>query len=103
MPARRRKPAGFTAATRRAILERDGFRCRAAHVWPDVRCGGRLHAHHVRIRGRRGKPDNSVDNGLTICAVHHTHAHDVDRAGAEAAGIIVRSLGADLDETTRPD
>jgi hypothetical protein len=27
-----------------------------------------------------------------LCAVHHDHAHNVDRAGAERAGIIRRSL-----------
>jgi hypothetical protein len=90
--ANRGRSKGFTPATRRAIFERDGWTCQARHVWPHVRCDGRLHAHHVKVKGRRGAPDNSTANGLTLCAVHHDHAHNVDRAGAERAGIIRRSL-----------
>ena len=93
--ARRPKPATqprdnrFDADTRRAIFTRDRWECQARHIWPDIECNGRLHAHHVILRSQGGP--GTVDNGLTVCALHHLHAHDVDRAGAEAAGIIRRT------------
>lgn len=46
------------------------------------------HVHHVILRSQGG-PDE-VWNLLLVCHVVHTHAHDVDRAGAEARGIIRR-------------
>lgn len=85
---RQGKPSsGFSAEVRQEALERDRC-CQAAGVWPLVRCGGRLHVHHVLLRSQGG-PD-VLDNALVLCAVHHQIAHDVDRAGAEAAGIIKR-------------
>lgn len=46
------------------------------------------HAHHVVLRAQGG--DHHPDNLLWLCHVVHRHAHDVDRAGAEARGIIRR-------------
>lgn len=77
---------------RDAVLRRDGWRCQA-HAWGfalDLPCSyGEPHVHHRRLRSQGGSDD--PDMLLTLCQAHHRHAHDVDRAGAELAGIIVRS------------
>lgn len=54
----------------------------------DMECSGRLVVHHVRLRGPLG-PDEAW-NLIVLCDAMHRHAHDRDRAGAEAAGIIIR-------------
>lgn len=54
----------------------------------DVPCWGPLHVHHKRLRSQGGL--NHPDNLITLCETHHRHAHDVDRRGAELAGLIVR-------------
>lgn len=79
--------SGFPPDVREAALERD----RSCRAWAmgfglDVRCQGRLHVHHVRLRGQGG-PD-TLDNALVLCEAHHTHAHDKERAEAEACGVI---------------
>lgn len=88
-PKGRSTHSGFPPEVREAALARD-LSCRA---WAmgfalDVRCSGRLHCHHRILRGQGG-PD-TLDNALMICEAHHLHAHDVDRAAAEATGIIMR-------------
>jgi len=83
---------------RRQVLVRDGWQCQA-HNYEyalHVRCSGPLHVHHRRLKGMGGTSRTDVhdpDFLLTLCARHHTYAHDVDRAGANAAGVIVRRGG----------
>lgn len=82
-------PRGFPPDVREAVLSRD----QDCQAWQrgfatDVRCQGRLHAHHVQLRSQGG-PD-TVENGLALCMLHHQLAHDVRRAEAEACGVIVR-------------
>lgn len=80
-------------AMRRQVKRRSGGLCEAN--WPGV-CPDGPHpgeeVHHVWLRSQGG-PDH-VNNGLHLCGRVHDHAHDVDRAGAEARGII-RSRPAD--------
>ena len=60
---------------RRAVLDRDGWRCQ--------RCGraGRLEAHHAN-----GDPsDDRADNLLTLCRGCHIRAHRRPLTPAEAA------------------
>src|SRR5688572_4782993 len=56
-------------AVRRAVLLRDGRRCRVPgcsnHLWVDV--------HHVVPRSAGGR--NVVDNLVTLCSVHHRLVH----------------------------
>lgn len=80
--------SGFSAEVRQQALARDGG-CVARSVWPLVRCGGWLHIHHVMLRSQGGP--HTLENALVLCDTHHRIAHDVDRAGAEAAGIIKRA------------
>jgi len=54
-----------------------------------VCCGGRLHVHHRRLRSQGG-PDTE-ENLIAVCTVHHHHLHSVDRAGAERAGLVIRT------------
>jgi hypothetical protein len=86
-PARREK---LGAERQAAVLSRDHWTCQA-HNWGfalNVECSGRNHVHHRRLLSHG--TDHSMENLLTLCEAHHRHAHDVDRAGAEAAGVIVR-------------
>ena len=72
------------------ILERDG-RCQAHPngFALDLPCSGRPVIHHIVGRGVGG--GHNAANLMALCDGHHRHAHDVDRAQAEACGIIVRS------------
>jgi len=76
---------------RNLILRRDKV-CQAhpRGFASDVPCGGRLHVHHRRLRSQGG-PDTE-DNLIAVCTVHHHHIHSVDRAGAERAGLVIRTF-----------
>ena len=54
---------------RSEIKSRDGWRCR----WPDCGCRSGLEVHHVFSRGY-GTTKTDPDNGVTLCADHHTWA-----------------------------
>ena len=69
------------------VLARDRW-CvahRMGYAW-DLRCSGRPHIHHAVLRSQGGR--DHPDDLLLLCEAHHDHAHNVDRAGAEACGII---------------
>lgn len=71
------------------VLRRDGG-C-VAHRWGfdlDTPCAGRPHVHHRVLRSQGGK--HTADNLCVLCSLHHLRAHDVIRAEANAAGIILR-------------
>lgn len=57
---------------RRAVWERDGFRCQIA----DKECEGRIEAHHI-LRWK-DFPDLRFDinNGITLCHRHHPRKKD---------------------------
>lgn len=76
---------------RNAVLARDHWHCQAHGLdfALDLECRGNLHAHHVKLRSQGGH--DSMEDLLTLCALHHDHAHNVDRHGAELAGVIRRS------------
>lgn len=76
--------------TRAAVIFRSRGLCEAN--WPGVCKPGPHrgdHVHHRRLRSQGG--GNELDNLMHVCHVVHGHAHDVDRAGAEERGIIVRA------------
>jgi hypothetical protein len=58
-----------TPAVRRAVVHRDGGRCRVPgcsnHIWTDV--------HHVQLRSDGGRHD--PDNLISICDAHHRAVH----------------------------
>lgn len=85
------RKAGIPEPERRKVRRRSGGWCEAN--WPEG-CGqpgphAAQHMHHVILQGQGG-PD-TAENLLHLCHPVHQHAHDVDRAGAEARGIIRRS------------
>lgn len=87
----KRKPARRGAMDplfREMILRRDNWTCQAKVIGyaPDVRCRNPLAVHHREL----GTKIDEEWNCVTLCTNHHTHAHDVDRAGAEAFGLITR-------------
>jgi len=72
-----------------AVLDRDRW-CvahRMGYAW-GVRCGGAPHVHHQVLRSHGGP--HTLDNLILLCEAHHHMAHNIDRAGAEACGIIRR-------------
>lgn len=82
--SRRRKPAHDEPAVRVAVWCRAGGRCE--------RCGTAVtmldyDCHHRKLR--RSKI-HTADNRICACRTCHRHFHDVDRAGAERDGFIVR-------------
>ena len=68
---------------RRAILERDGYRC--------ARCGraARLAVHHVRPLSEGGDPYNP-ENLETVCPACHAEAHARERSPAAARWLALR-------------
>jgi hypothetical protein len=93
--------AGDMALAREAILVRSRGLCEGN--WEGV-CPPGPHpgrdAHHVQLKAQGG-PD-IPENLLFLCRKVHRYAHDVDRAGAEARGIIARGTGAAMWDHTGP-
>lgn len=58
------------AAVRRAVRERDQFRCVAGGCWIGE-VGG--HVHHRKLRSQGG--DNSLANLILLCEEHHRAVH----------------------------
>jgi len=52
---------------RKAVKDRDGWRCRIA----DVNCDGRLEAHHILPWSKFPKLRYQTNNGITLCHHHH--------------------------------
>lgn len=81
--------AGVPATVAEHVLARDrgcvAHRCGFALSVP---CRGRLHVHHRQLRSQGGP--HTVDNLVTLCDRHHWLAHNIDRAGAETCGLIIR-------------
>jgi hypothetical protein len=81
----RAKPDPKMAAWSRAVRDRDGNRCQ----WPLADClnRGTLHAHHKATRSRRPDLIYDLENGVTLCFLHHqwVHNHPIE---AEAAGLL---------------
>ncbi len=73
VPGQRNK-ASIPPARRRAVLMRDGQRCRAK----GCRSTSFLEVHHLKARSRGG--DNREANLITLCASCHRHLHE--REGA---------------------
>ena len=73
---------------RARVLQRDRYTCQAsAHGFGRaVACTHKLEVHHREL----GTKIDTFENCTTLCSAHHRHAHDVDRAGAEAVGLITR-------------
>jgi hypothetical protein len=91
--SRRRKPAHDEPAVRVTVWCRAGGRCE--------RCGTTVtlldyNCHHRKLRRCR---IHTPDNRACLCRSCHRHVHDVDRAGAEADGFIVRQSA---DHTSTP-
>lgn len=52
---------------RKAVYKRDGFRCQ----WPGCTCKKRLNAHHILPWSKYPTLRYIVDNGITLCKIHH--------------------------------
>lgn len=57
----------FDSKTKKAILERDGFKCIVCGLGPAS--GAELHVDHIRPRSLGGL--NSMENGQTLCSSHN--------------------------------
>lgn len=73
------------AKTRRAVRERDGYRCRAGGCWIGETGG---HIHHRKLRSQGG--DHSPANLLLLCDDHHRAVHASPGLAYEL-GFLVRS------------
>jgi hypothetical protein len=85
-----RKAGAMPPGVREEVLNRDRWRCQAPYLGfqVNVRCSQGLHVHHALLRSHGG--ENIPEHLLTLCPLHHLWAHERDRAGAEAAGVIRR-------------
>lgn len=84
---RRKVSAVAYEMLKEAVYRRDGFRCLLAGslVGP---CVGDLTPHHLWKSGQSG-PDH-VCNLITLCKGHNSGVETMDRADAEALGLVVR-------------
>ena len=74
---------------RARVLARDNHTCQASVRGFDHVCFGGLHVHHRLPRGRGGR--DTLDNLISVCTSAHDKLHNVDRAGAYACGLLLRS------------
>jgi hypothetical protein len=89
MKRRPRRAGPMPPEVAETVLARDRW-CvahRMGFAW-DVPCSGAPHIHHAVLRSQGGR--DHPDDLLLLCEAHHHHAHNVDRRGAEASGIIRR-------------
>ena len=63
----KRKLRGFSAAQKKLILERDGYKCVECGLGP--KNGVVLHVDHIKPQNRNGKSE--ILNGQTLCASHN--------------------------------
>lgn len=52
---------------RKAIYKRDNFKCQ----WPNCSLKNKLNAHHIKTWANYPALRYSVDNGITLCSMHH--------------------------------
>ena len=64
---KKRELEDFTPATKKAIFERDGFRC--VMCGKGLKNGVTLHADHIKPKDLGGKA--TLDNGQTLCGPHN--------------------------------
>lgn len=85
-PKRRAQDAALKAA-KAAVRARD-VTCVAGLLWPEVKCGGRLEAHHIAASGMYPELLCDEDNMRLLCAEHHRHVHHVDPRWARRLGLL---------------
>jgi hypothetical protein len=73
---------------RLAVFRRDNWHCVAAPLVPQVKCHGKLCAHHLWRRGQGG-PDVEW-NLKSVCIAHHTWIHNEGAAEALALDLLRR-------------
>lgn len=66
-----RRQSPQLAEWRRAVFERDEYRCDLCGLY-----GGKLHAHHLNSWSAYPKLRFDVSNGVTLCKAHHDEFHD---------------------------
>lgn len=79
--ARRRSERAARSAVVEAARRRDGGRCVAAELVPEIECWGPLDGDEIVLRSGRPGGHLDVDNVQTICRGHHEWK---DRHPAEA-------------------
>jgi hypothetical protein len=83
------KQRAFNRAWRKvkaSTLERDEFICQAAHLVPQVRCGGGLESHHKKKRSTAPWARLDPDNIVTVCSEHHAWI-DINQLEAHGVGL----------------
>lgn len=70
----------------RRALQRDGYRCVAESLVPEVACGGQLDVHEVIPRSAWPGAHLVLDAVLTLCRSHHRWTGDNPTA-AHALGL----------------
>jgi len=77
-------------ADRRAVLneviKRDGVRCFAKTLVPNVACWSGLHGHEILPRSRGGNPLDA-QGIIMLCSAHHAWTHDNPQK-AKALGLL---------------
>ena len=76
-------------AIRRAVLRRDGGRCRV----PGCRHATFVDVHHLELRANGGS--NDVENLITLCSAHHRASHNGELLTAGTTATAVSFAHAD--------
>lgn len=72
-----------------AVHVRDGYRCRAETLWPEIECGGPLDVHEPS--GRHEGAHLDPDRAISVCRRHHDAIHHESPARAYELGLLERS------------
>jgi len=54
-------------AWRKKVYSRDNYKCQ----WPGCNCRKRLYAHHIQTWAKYPHARFDVNNGITLCYLHH--------------------------------
>lgn len=73
-------------AVKRAVVMRDGYRCRAEHLVPEVQCWGQIDYDEMASRGVYPGGHLDPDNVQQLCRGHHEWKH-ANPAEALARGL----------------
>lgn len=91
MSDKRRAAIPSRVEVRKAVLKRDGYRCRLRDVPGVGECMGELQMHE-KLKASQGKDTYTVENGATLCS-HHNTLIETDARVADIAhglGLVIR-------------
>lgn len=76
---------------RQAAFDRDGHRCQAERLWPEIACAGIVEPHHLVPRGAWTAGLAVLANLKCLCSAHHYAVHHISPKRARELGLLLSS------------